>query len=116
MTQMNLNSLAILSIESEFVKTIDFSDIIDDFAIRKAWMEGSRYLNCDFLKALFFFNSFLNFWNKINFNLIKIVISIYLISQCLYVILSYNQILDSDGGPEKNRRVFYFKQLFKFFK
>ena len=37
MTQMNLNSLALLSIESEFVKTIDFSDIIDDFAIRKAW-------------------------------------------------------------------------------
>ena len=54
MTQMNLNSLALLSIESEFVKTIDFSDIIDDFAIRKAWMEGSRYLNCDFLKGLLF--------------------------------------------------------------
>ena len=36
MTQMNLNSLALLSIESELVKTIDFSVIIDDFAIRKA--------------------------------------------------------------------------------
>ena len=32
-----------------------------------------------------------------------VVISIYLISQSLFVILSYNQILDLDGGPEKNR-------------
>ena len=36
MSQLKLNSLALLSIESEFVKTIDFSDIVDDFTTRKA--------------------------------------------------------------------------------
>ena len=36
MSQMKLNSLELLSIESEFVKTIDFSDIIDYFAKRKS--------------------------------------------------------------------------------
>ena len=77
MTQMNLNSLALLSIESEFVKTIH-NCYFRRFC-NKEGTEGSRYLNCYFLKV-FFKHFFLNKQNIVrlfqfdkknrNFNLI----------------------------------------------
>ena len=69
-------------------------DIIDDFVTKK---ERKAVLNYYFLKI------FLTVF-EINFNSIKKKeISIYFITQSLYVILSYNHILDLDAGPEKNR-------------